>query len=244
MDGERENVSVYVVKEGDNVDRIAETAGIPVGELLWANQIEYPYRLAVGQSLLIPEWIGGGPGTVQAGAILIWLYISVYFKGDGGADASVSDRSLYFSYGFTEQGTLIPPLSDDTWLIRQAADAGVDPVMVLTPLGADGRFNNNLVTALMEDRRLQERLIWELGRTMTEKGYRGLDIDFEYVRAEDGPAFAEFTGRVRRVLQVFGYPVSVALAPKTSPDQKGLLYEGIDYRLLGEAGGPGDADDV
>ena len=26
-----------------------------------------------------------------------------------------------------------------------------------------------------------------------------------------------------------------ALAPKTSPDQKGLLYEGIDYRLLGEA---------
>lgn len=49
MDGERENVSVYVVKEGDNVDRIAETAGIPVGELLWANQIEYPYRLAVGQ---------------------------------------------------------------------------------------------------------------------------------------------------------------------------------------------------
>lgn len=55
MDGERENVSVYVVKEGDNVDRIAEMAGIPVGELLWANQIEYPYRLAVGQSLLIPE---------------------------------------------------------------------------------------------------------------------------------------------------------------------------------------------
>ena len=95
-----------------------------------------------------------------------------------------------FSYGFTEQGTLIPPPSDDTWLIRQAADAGVDPVMVLTPLGADGRFNNNLVTALMEDRRLQERLIWELGRTMTEKGYRGLDIDFEYVRAEDGPALS------------------------------------------------------
>ena len=55
MDGERENVSVYVIKEGDNVDWIAETAGIPVGELLWANQIEYPYRLAVGQSLLIPE---------------------------------------------------------------------------------------------------------------------------------------------------------------------------------------------
>ena len=235
MDGERENVSVYVVKEGDNVDRIAETAGIPVGELLWANQIEYPYRLAVGQSLLIPE----GPAADREPSrreLYSFGYAYPFISRETAEQTLPFLTDLYiFSYGFTEQGTLIPPSSDDTWLIRQAADAGVDPVMVLTPLGTDGRFNNNLVTALMEDRRLQERLIWELGRTMTEKGYRGLDIDFEYVRAEDGPAFAEFTGRVRRVLQVFGYPVSVALAPKTSPDQKGLLYEGIDYRLLGEA---------
>ena len=33
----------------------------------------------------------------------------------------------------------------------------------------------------------------------------------------------------------FDYQVSAALAPKTSPDQPGLLYQGIDYRLLGEA---------
>ena len=186
MDGERENVSVYVVKEGDNVDRIAETASIPVGELLWANQIEYPIPPGCGPVAPDSGRTGGGPGTVQAGAILIWLCISVYFKGDGGADASVSDRSLYFFLRLYRTGKApIPPSSDDTWLIRQAADAGVDPVIVLTPLGADGRFNNNLVTALMEDRRLQERLIWELGRTMTEKGYRGLDIHLEYVRAED-----------------------------------------------------------
>ena len=37
----------------------------PVGELLWANQIEYPYRLAVGQSLPDPGRTGGGPGTVR-----------------------------------------------------------------------------------------------------------------------------------------------------------------------------------
>jgi spore germination protein len=32
-----------------------------------------------------------------------------------------------------------------------------------------------------------------------------------------------------------GYQVSVALAPKTSAEQKGLLYEGKDYGLLGAA---------
>ena len=32
-----------------------------------------------------------------------------------------------------------------------------------------------------------------------------------------------------------GYSVSAVLAPKTSANQPGLLYEGKDYRLLGEA---------
>ncbi len=34
---------------------------------------------------------------------------------------------------------------------------------------------------------------------------------------------------------MLGYPVSVALAPKVSDTQSGLLYEGKDYALLGEA---------
>lgn len=32
-----------------------------------------------------------------------------------------------------------------------------------------------------------------------------------------------------------GYQVSVALAPKISKNQPGLLYEGVDYKALGEA---------
>lgn len=36
-------------------------------------------------------------------------------------------------------------------------------------------------------------------------------------------------------MNALGYPVSVALAPKTSAGQKGLLYEGKDYRGLGQA---------
>ena len=79
---------------------------------------------------------------------------------------------------------------------------------------------------------------------MLDKGFGGLDIDFEYVLAEDRVSFAQFVGRVRAVMNVFGYPVTVALAPKTSADQKGLLYEGIDYRLLGGGGKPSHADDV
>lgn len=48
-------MKIYVVKQGDSVDSIADSQGIPVETLVWANQIEYPYRLAVGQALYISD---------------------------------------------------------------------------------------------------------------------------------------------------------------------------------------------
>ena len=41
-------------------------------------------------------------------------------------------------------------------------------------------------------------------------------------------------GKLREAMAQEGYQVSVAVPPKTSSEQRGLLYEGVDYRLLGE----------
>ena len=63
-------------------------------------------------------------------------------------------------------------MADDSWMVNVASANGVRPVLTLTPLGEDGKFNNNLVTALVNNPDVQKNLIWELGRTMTQKGYR------------------------------------------------------------------------
>lgn len=226
-------MAIYVVKPGDNVDTISGDFGIPVRELIWANQLEYPYRLAVGQALYIP-----GPVEENEGIQPLYSFGYAYpFISETVLRETLPYlTALYvFSYGFTEEGELVPPKTDDRWMIQEAKQRGVRPVLVLTPLGADGRFNNNLVTTVVEDPDVQERLIWNLGRTIQEKGFQGLDIDFEYVEAADREGYAAFVGRVRQVMNLFGYPVTVALAPKTSAGQTGLLYEGIDYGLLGQA---------
>ena len=120
------------------------------------------------------------------------------------------------------------------------------PILTLTPFGPDGMFSNYLISALVNDPEVQQNLIDNLLQTMEEKNYGGIDIDFEYILAEDRIAFAEFVTRVRMAANAAGYPVSVALAPKTSDDQPGLLYGGKDYRLLGsvffisEMGGHGN----
>lgn len=225
-------MQIYVVKTGDTVDSIAAETGVPVETLIYDNQIEYPYRLAVGQAL----FIGNGIREVPRRPLYVSGYAYPFIEEEVLRETLPWLTAIYvFSYGFTEEGELVPPISDDTRIIEESRQAGVRPVLTFTPLGADGRFNNNLVSALVGSRELQQKIIWELGRTMQAKGYEGLDIDFEYIRAEDREAFAAFVGFATQVMNLFGYPVSVALAPKTSRDQPGLLYEGVDYRLLGMA---------
>ena len=48
-------------------------------------------------------------------------------------------------------------------------------------------------------------------------------------------AFTAFVRQAAETMRANGYHTSVALAPKTSADQMGLLYEGKDYRAIGEA---------
>lgn len=223
-------MEIYVVKQGDNVDQIAANYNISAETLTKDNQIEYPYRLAVGQALFIRGTLEGEEPLYSFG----YAYPFINSRTLTSTLPFLTDLYV-FSYGFTEEGNLVPPASKDDWMIAAARNAGVRPVLTLTPLGTDGKFNNNLVSALVRNPDVQQRLIWELGQTMLEKGFLGLDIDFEYVLGEDRTRFAQFVAKIRSVMNIFGYSVTVALAPKTSANQKGLLYEGIDYRLLGEA---------
>ena len=225
-------MEIYVVKSGDTVDSIAESFGIPVSSVIYNNQLVYPYPLAVGQALLLslgvsselsyPAWVNG--------------YAYPFIQRDVLNETLPYLSSLsVFSYGFTTDGDLIPPTLDDSFMIDAAFMEGVRPVLTLTPLGPDGNFNNALITAVVNDQAAKDNLLNNLLATVQAKNFGGVDIDFEYIRPEDRIPFADFVADVRNLLSPYGYHVSVALAPKTSDTQAGLLYEGKDYRLLGEA---------
>lgn len=224
-------MSIYVVKRGDSVDTIAESQGIPVQSLIFDNQIGYPYRLAVGQALYIRE----NPSEERM-PLYVFGYAYPIITPDNLENTLPFLTDLYvFSYGFTMEGELVPPMSPDDWMIERAWQLGVRPILTLTPLGPDGHFNNNLVSEAVHNMEVQQRLIWNLGLKMLEKGFGGLDFDFEYIMAEDRVAYADFVRLTTQIMNRFGYQVTVALAPKTSATQVGLLYEGVDYALLGEA---------
>lgn len=221
------------------MDSIAASNGVSVEALIYANQIPYPYGLAIGQAILIP----GGAEEGEGGALQENRQTVVT---NGYAYPFISNWVLeqtlpyltelsVFSYGFTVEGYLVPPLWDDEPLIWKAREYGALPILTLTPFDTSGRFNNYLVSVVSNNMEAQANLIDQLLTTVRDKGYAGIDIDFEYILAEDREAFAAFVTNVRMAANAEGYSVSVALAPKTADDQPGLLYEGKDYALLGEA---------
>ena len=138
-----------------------------------------------------------------------------------------------FTYGFTTYGKLIPP--DDSAILALAREYGVLPLLHLSTLTSQGNFSNELAHLALTDRTVQQRLIDNVVETALQKGYAGVDVDFEFVYPSDRAEYPTFIEQLQQRLQPLGKIVIAALAPKTSADQKGSLYEGHDYRMIGAA---------
>lgn len=215
----------------DTIDKIAAEFHADVNTLIYDNQLAYPYPLAVGQALLIRD---GSDLRTRFLSSNGYAYPFIRREVLEETLPFLSELSV-FSYGFTPEGELIPPGADDTWMVAAAFASDTLPILTLTPLGADGNFNNALITSVVQNTENRTRLIENLIVTMREKGYQGLDIDFEYILASDRDAFSEFVRVCADAMHQEGWQLSVALAPKTSADQKGTLYEGKDYAAIGAA---------
>ena len=218
----------YIVRRGDTLGNIAAQNGTTVMRL-WQNnpQLGGTDRIQPGQMLVLSY--GGRLGTF---AVNGYAY--------PGIDLRVLRRTLpyltylsVFSVGFDDAGRILPFSAE--LLVRMARQYQAKPLLVLTTLGEDGRFNNALSSLILNNTDIQEALIDELIRTVQEKEYYGVDVDFEFVLPEERELYVQFLMRMTGRMNGEGIPVMVALAPKTSADQPGLLYEAHDYAGIGAA---------
>lgn len=224
-------MEIYVVKSGDTVNAIAGLFGVDAQQIIFDNQLIYPYELAVGQALFIGSGEREATRAINVGGYA-YPFISRWVLNE---TLPFLSELLVFSYGFTPEGMLVEPLWDDEWMIETSMRFGTRPILTLTPFGEDGQFNNQLISKLINNQDSINMLINELLRTMEQKRYMGVDIDFEFIKEEDRDAFSAFVGNVAETMRAYGYETSVALAPKTSKEQRGILVSGKDYRALGEA---------
>ncbi len=139
-----------------------------------------------------------------------------------------------FTYGISESGSLVP-LEGDIPMISEANRLGVLSLMHLSTLTEYGNFSSDRASLIFGSETLRNRLLDEIVANMQSKGYSGLDVDFEFIDPATKNDYVEFLTRARERIAPLGYPLFSALAPKTSDDQRGTLYEGHDYAAIGAA---------
>ena len=220
---------VYVVRAGDSLFSIAQSFGTTPSALQRNNPwITAEQELMPGRQLTIrftdePQRPARVNGYAYPNISQTLLRRELPF---------LSTLTI-FGYGFTDEGELIPP--DDEPLIALAQQFGVAPVLLLSSITETGNFSPARASRLFEEAALQSTVLAELVEVMHQKGYRGLDIDFEFVDPKDADAFLAFIQNAARVMHENGFFVHVDLAPKTASGQQGLLYEAHDYGAIGAA---------
>ncbi|MDD3173920.1 MAG: glycosyl hydrolase family 18 protein [Herbinix sp.] len=218
----------HTVVEGDTLFNIAQTYDVEPNQILQRNpQIAANEALNPGDVLVI---------TYANEEIIDTVITNGYAYPF--IDRTVLRKTLpfltylsLFTYGFTPTGELIP--IEDEELIALANEFGVAPIMVLAPMNAAGEFSSESAHDMFTNPQAQTTLINNLVTTMKAKGYRGIDIDFEFILPEDKAAFLNFITAVNTRLDAEGLITFVALAPKTSGEMTGLLYEAHDYPTIG-----------
>lgn len=223
-------MDIYVVKAGDTLYSISRRYETTPAAMIAENGLTNPDNLVVGQALVIPPPADFDPSTLPVLAINGYSYPYI--------ESGVLTRTIpyltsltLFTYGFTPDGTIV--LLDDEKALSVLADTDVKAVLLFSSYTEQGTFSNELSSTLLNNEELQDLVLARLLAIMDEKGYYALDIDFEYVFPSDKDAYVAFLLKATTFMNEAGHPVYAALAPKTSADQPGLLYEAHDYFAIG-----------
>ena len=138
---------------------------------------------------------------------------------------------ILFGYGFNDDGSVIEPLDND--IIPIAHEFRTAVLLSLTSINQDGTFNSSKIERIVTDSDFQNIVITNLIEIIHKKNAQGLDIDMEYIPPQFRNEFTSFVSNASRRLHEAGLLLHVDLAPKTSDEQSGLLYEAHDYSALG-----------
>lgn len=221
--------TAYQVKPGDSLWSISNKFGVSVSSIANFNGITDPAAIYPGMVLRIPQ-LSKNYGYLEVNG---YIEPSTPEK-DTQVINEVGNYLTYlspFSYRVNSDGTL-KPLADDASLTA-ARNFRAAALMVITNFDG-GTFSTDLGHTILSSDTVQQNLLDNVLATMRDKGYYGLNIDFERLPPEDRELYNNFLRKAASALHAQNYIISTALAPKTSAAQTGAWYGAHDYQAHGQ----------
>lgn len=217
--------NTHMVRAGETLWGIALRYGVSLQDLISANGITNPNQIYPGVIINIPA--KPRPVIEVNGYIYEMGQPGVPFVRENGSSLTYMSP---FAYRIKEDGSL--ETIDDSPLISAAYTERAVPMMAVTNFTAT-ELGGNLAHTVLSNPSIRNTTITNIINTMKNKGYRGVNIDFENVLPSDRENYNTFLQEAVNRMHPEGFFVSTALAPKTSAEQRGPLYEAHDYPAHG-----------
>ena len=215
----------YIVQPNDTFTSISRKSFLTIEQLTNANPTVNPDALQPGMRLTIPTISNYYASTLS-------FYVTRSPELDR---ALISDFAPYstfismFSYNIASNGDLANTLNDltaieTTWSFR------VRPLATITNLTPEG-FSPELTHQVLNNPTARMNLVNNISFLMTNRGYGGVNIDFERLLEEDRDLYTGFLRELADRIRPLGRTVTVAVPAKTSEDIPWL--RGYDYGGIG-----------
>lgn len=220
----------YTVQKGDSLYSISRKFNLTYQELASINQISANTQLQIGARLYIP------PRPKSRAEF------NAYVEPRGttvapNLEASAREAAPYltylapFSFQALRDGSLKEPLLNNFPAI---ARANQNVLMMVINNQENDQFSDELGQILLNEIPIQNKFLDNIVATAKKYGFKDIHFDFEFLRPQDRETYNRFLRKAKARFKKEGWLMSTALAPKTSAGQKGLWYEGHDYKAHGE----------
>lgn len=137
-----------------------------------------------------------------------------------------------FSHKVYEDGSI--DNLDDERIIKLANEYDVLPIFVVSNIKEKGGFSPSLASKILNNENLTTNFLNNILRKVKEKNYKGVNIDFEYVKEDDKDVYEAFMKKAYSFFKNQRYYFTTSLAPKVSKNQEGLLYTAHNYEVAGK----------
>ncbi len=166
--------------------------------------------------------------------------VTAWSLGDGDSlvDATAADAvdEVDFDWYQSQKDGSVATRAENLDLVAAARNSGLNIFATVTnqPAGSLS-FSRGIAAAIMATPASRRRHIESLVALVKEKGFDGIDLDWEALKSRDRQPFATFVEELAAALHAEGRFLSIAAFPKTQDPGRWDSQRAMDYKRLGAA---------
>ncbi len=199
----------------------------------------YQIQTASGITGWVSKWMVSTKtsvsGTTTKGKTVAGYYVENYYNDPTGYNVlsqnlGTINMVIPFSFNVDQSGSIRSTHNPKP--VSLANSAGVLPLALVNNIRNGGNFDSNIAHKMLSSPTARAKAVKGISQMLVSKSYRGVNIDFENVQAQDRLNLTAFFRELAAELRPKGLLVTASVPAKTNDDRTSSHGGAFDYQAL------------